>query len=138
MRISSLRALLILAFAALVVSAGACQACALFLDLLPASVFNTSRAQQIQPACQQNFFSMALNMIPASDETSKQQVSSMLGLKKQIDSSVLELPSTSSGNSWMSDMVSFGASKDLSDNTAKSSYEQFLKRFSNQSNIFTY
>jgi hypothetical protein len=140
MRISSLRAVLILACAALVVTAGACQACALFLNLLPADIFSGSRAQQIQPAGngQNNFFSMAMGMIPASDGTSRQQMSGLLGIKKSYDNSDLELPSTSSGDNWMGNLMSSGTSVDLSNNTARSSYDQFIKRFANQSNIFTY
>ncbi len=139
MRISSLRALLILACVTLVATAVACQACAAFLNLLPADIFSGSKAQ-VQPAgnTQYNFFSMAMGMIPASDEDAKEQVSGLLSIKKSYDNSDLELPSTSSGTNWMSHLITFGESVDGSNTVAKSSYDQFIKRFANQSNIFAY
>ncbi len=139
MRISSLRALFIFACAALVVTAGAWQTCASFLNLIPADIFSGSRAQ-VQPTgnTQHNFFSMALGMIPASDETAKEQVSGLLSIKKSYDNSYLELPSTSSGDNWMGNLMSFGTSINGSDSVAKSSYDQFITRFANQSNIFAY
>jgi hypothetical protein len=137
MRISSLRALLILACVTLIATAVACQACAAFLNIFPADMFSGSKAQA-QPAgnTHNNFFSMAMGMIPASDESAKEQVSGLLSIKKSYDSSDMELPSTSSGADWMSHLMTFGASVDGSNTVAKSSYDQFIKSFANQSNIF--
>lgn len=140
MRISCIRAVLILACAALVVTAGAWQACASFLNLLPADIFSGSRAQQVQPASSShyNFFSMALGMIPAGDQAAKQQVNGLLNMRNNYGDNNLQLPSTSSRTSWMGNLISSGLSTDISNSAAKSSYDQLIKRFENQSNIFVY
>jgi hypothetical protein len=140
MRISSIRAMLILACAALVVTAGACQACAAFLNLLPDNIFAGSGAQQVQPAgiSHNNFFSMAIGMIPASDETSREQMSGMLGIKNSYDSTNIRLPLFASNESWMTGFMTLGTPVDISNSAARASYGQLIKSFDNQSDIFTY
>ncbi len=137
MRTSSLRAVLMLACAALVVIAGACQARASFLNLLPSDILSGSRAQVRQADNTQNdFFSIAIGMIPASDEVAKQQLVGLLGIKKSYDSTNVPLPQASSRKSWMSPLMKIGTPGDTLNTAAMSSYGQLIKRFNNQSNIF--
>jgi len=137
MRIPSLRAMIILACAALVVIAGACHVCASFLNLLPSDIFSGSRAQ-VQPVgnTQYNFFSTVLGILPASDRATKQEMSGLLGIMNSYDDSRISLPSNSSDSNWMNNLITFGTPMDASNSAAMASYDRLIKRFANQSNIF--
>ncbi len=139
MKKPGLRAVLILACVALVAASGTCHAGATFLNIFPSDIFKVDRAQA-EPAGNNhnNFFSMALGMVPASDETSKQQVSGLLSMKNSYDSSSVGLPSRPFRASWMSPLVSSGVSTDNSKSAAGAAYSQFIKRFNNQSSIYSY
>ncbi len=139
MRNLSLGALVIFVCAVLAVTATAGHACASFWDLLPDNLFGNSKVQALPESdTGHNFFAAAMGMIPVSDQSTKYQMSGLLGMKLNLDSTSIPLPETNSGSSWMSGLMTFGGPADISNSTAMSSYDRMIKRFENQSNIFVY
>lgn len=101
----------------------------------------TDRATAVRPFGGNTYIDQGINMMPKDNQTAYSQITSLLGIPNsyQVHNN-LPLPQATEPqhSSWMDSMVMPAIQNPIADNSARSSYDALIGRFSNQSNIYQY